>query len=69
MRGKRARPVREGADGNVPQGNAPAAYFTTSWQKHSRLLKVPQGMRKPAHHRMCERFWIACLYWLSRRGE
>ena len=22
--------VREGADGNVPQGNAPAAYFTTS---------------------------------------
>jgi hypothetical protein len=28
MRGNRASPVREGADGNVLQGNAPAAYFT-----------------------------------------
>ncbi|MDQ2905552.1 MAG: hypothetical protein M3Y81_18665, partial [Chloroflexota bacterium] len=25
---KGARPVREGADENVPQGNASAAYFT-----------------------------------------
>jgi hypothetical protein len=30
--------VREGADENVPQGNASAAYFTTFWQKH-----VPRG--------------------------
>ena len=26
--GNLARTVREGADGNVPQGNASAAYFT-----------------------------------------
>jgi len=43
MRGKRACPVREGADENVPQGNASAAYFTTSCKRQE---TVPVGNRK-----------------------
>src|ERR1700693_1517015 len=35
--------VREGADENVPQGNASPAYFTPFWQKHEH---VPWGTGK-----------------------